>query len=218
MKYAAGHRSGMDMEGLDEIAVGAEGSVYRTEFLGRRAILKVRSTKGYRAPELDSRIRSLRIRSEARLIRDARRAGIRTPMIYWVDPAAGEMIMEDMGGETVKKHLDEHPEDADAICREIGRDVALLHNARIAHGDLTTSNMLISGGKICFIDFSMGVSLAETEDMGVDIRLLERAFSSAHPNLTHAYGELIDSYCRVKTQPSLVMDKVREIKERGRYT
>ena len=107
----------MDTEGLDEIAVGAEGSVYRTEFLGRRAILKVRSPKGYRAPELDARIRSLRIRSEARLIRDARRAGIRTPMIYWVDPAAGEMIMEDMGGETVKKHLDEEEENEGADIR-----------------------------------------------------------------------------------------------------
>lgn len=208
----------MDTEGLEEIARGAEGSVYRTEFLGRKAILKVRTPKGYRVPELDERIRSVRIRSEARLIRSARRAGIRTPVIYWADPPAGELVMEDMGGETVKRHLDEHPEDADRICREIGRDVALLHNARIAHGDLTTSNMLMTPDGICFIDFSMGVWPAEIEDMGVDIRLLERAFSSAHPGLEEAYRALLDSYCETKTDSRLVMDKVQEIKDRGRYT
>ena len=95
----------------------------------------------------------------------------------------------------------------------------MLHNAGIAHGDLTTSNMIIAGdGRICIIDFSMGASLVETEDMGVDIRLLERAFSSAHPKLGEAYKELIGSYCETKTCPDQVMDKVQEIKDRGRYT
>ena len=125
----------------------------------------------------------------------------------------------DVGGETVKHHLDEHPEDASRICREIGRNIAMMHNAGIAHGDLNTSNMIIAGdGRICIIDFSMGASLVETEDMGVDIRLLERAFSSAHPKLGEAYKELIGSYCETKTCPDQVMDKVQEIKDRGRYT
>ena len=38
----------MDTDGMTEIAKGAEGSVYRTTFLGRSAIAKVRSPKGYR--------------------------------------------------------------------------------------------------------------------------------------------------------------------------
>lgn len=209
----------MDTSGMTEIARGAEGSIYRTVFLGRKAVVKVRSPKGYRVPELDARIRGLRIRSEARLLREARRAGLRTPVVYWVDPADAAIVMEDVGGETVKRHLDEHPEDAPAVCRQIGRDLARLHNARLSHGDLTTSNMILTaGGSICYIDFSMGASLVETEDMGVDIRLLERAFSSAHPKLKDAYAELIKEYCAVKTDSQAVMDKVQEIKERGRYT
>ena len=52
----------MDTDGMTEIAKGAEGSVYRTTFLGRSAIAKVRSPKGYRIPELDRKIRNQRIR------------------------------------------------------------------------------------------------------------------------------------------------------------
>jgi len=209
----------METDRKKEIARGAEACIYRTEFLGRDAVKKVRLPKGYRVPELDSKIRSIRIRAEARLIRDARHAGIRTPVIYWADPAEGSIIMEDVRGITAKTYLDEHPEDADRICAEIGTSVAKLHNAGITHGDLTTSNiMVMDDGRLCFIDFSMGRSLSEIEDMGVDMRLLERAFSSAHPKLQDAYKALLDAYCIEKTDSEAVMDKVREIKERGRYT
>lgn len=209
----------MDTDGMAEIARGAEGSVYRTTFLGRDAIVKVRSPKGYRIPEMDRRIRNQRIRTEARLVREARRAGLRTPVIYYIDAEDGALVMEDVRGETVKQHLDEHPEDSGAICRAIGRDIAAMHNARISHGDLTTSNMILTGdGRVCFIDFSMGSSMVETEDMGVDLRLLERAFSSAHPKLGRAYEDLVAAYCETKTDSGQVMAKVREIKDRGRYT
>lgn len=212
------HRMSMDME-RTEIAKGAEGSVYRTTFLGRKAIMKVRSPKGYRIPELDKRIRSQRIRSEARLMREARSAGIKTPMVYFIDNVECSITMEEIQGDTVKKHLDEHPEDASRICKEIGRNIAMLHNARISHGDLTTSNMILDNdGNLCIIDFSMGASRVETEDMGVDIRLLERAFNSAHPDLKDAYADIISAYCEVKTKPQQVLNKVQEIKERGRYT
>lgn len=201
------------------ITTGAEASVYRTVFLGRPAVRKVRSPKGYRVPELDSAIRSKRIRAEARLIRDARSAGIRTPVIYCVDPAEGSITMEYVQGVTAKRYLDENPDRALKVCRQIGHDLALLHNARISHGDLTTSNIIVmDGGRLCFIDFSMGSSQVGTEDMGVDIRLLERAFSSAHPALGREYPALIEEYCRYKTHPEQVMDKVREIGDRGRYT
>ena len=75
----------MDCGERTMVTSGAEGSVYRISYLGRRAMVKIRSPKQYRIPELDRRIRSQRIRAEARLIREARSAGIRTPIIYDVD-------------------------------------------------------------------------------------------------------------------------------------
>ena len=50
------------------------------------------------------------------------------------------------------------------------------------------------------------------------VRLLERAFVSAHPGMEKEYQALLDAYCADKKDATKVMDKVREIKERGRYT
>ena len=201
------------------IAKGAEGSVYLSTYLGRDAVTKVRTPKGYRVPELDRRIRTQRIRSEARLIREARAAGIRTPIIYDVDTVECSITMEHVRGVTVKRYLDEHPEEAERICRLIGTNIARLHNSKICHGDLTTSNMILTpAGELCIIDFSMGASLISVEDMGVDLRLLERGFTSAHPDIKDAYGYITEAYCREKTGAQEVLDKVQEIKDRGRYT
>ena len=201
------------------IAKGAEGSVYLSTYLGRDAVTKVRTPKGYRVPELDRRIRTQRIRSEARLIREARAAGIRTPIIYDVDTVECSITMERVKGVTVKRYLDEHPEEAERICRLIGTNIARLHNSKICHGDLTTSNMILTpAGELCIIDFSMGASLIGVEDMGVDLRLLERGFASAHPEIEGAYGCITEAYCQEKTGAQEVLDKVQEIKDRGRYT
>jgi TP53 regulating kinase-like protein/N6-L-threonylcarbamoyladenine synthase/protein kinase Bud32 len=201
------------------IAKGAEGSVYLSTYLGRDAVTKVRTPKGYRVPELDRRIRTQRIRSEARLIREARAAGIRTPIIYDIDTVECSITMERVKGVTVKRYLDEHPEDAERICRLIGTNIARLHNSKICHGDLTTSNMILTpAGELCIIDFSMGASLIGVEDMGVDLRLLERGFTSAHPDIKDAYEYITEAYCQEKTGAQEVLDKVQEIKDRGRYT
>ena len=201
------------------IAKGAEGSVYLSTYLGRDAVTKVRTPKGYRVPELDRKIRTQRIRSEARLIREARAAGIRTPIIYDVDTVECSITMERVKGVTVKRYLDEHPEEAERICRLIGTNIARLHNSKICHGDLTTSNMILTpAGELCIIDFSMGASLIGVEDMGVDLRLLERGFTSAHPDIKDAYAYITEAYCQEKTGAQEVLDKVQEIKDRGRYT
>lgn len=103
------------------IASGAEGSVYETEFLGRRAVAKVRAPKGYRIPELDDQIRSRRTRTEARIMREARKAGVRTPLIYLVDPAGGEIVMERTDGPTAKSVISSDRKRAGEICAGIGR-------------------------------------------------------------------------------------------------
>ncbi len=101
----------------------------------------------------------------------------------------------------------------------IGKDLARMHDAGVSHGDLTTSNIIVCpDGRLCFIDFSMGSYPADDEAIGVDIRLLERAFASAHPGLEEAYSALIASYCAEKKDSDKVMAKVQEIKDRGRYT
>lgn len=200
------------------IIQGAEASIAMSEFLGRRALVKMRPAKPYRLPEIDIRIRNTRTRNEAHIMRAARDAGVRTPCIYDIDLRESSITMEYIEGSSAKSMLDEHPELADGICRKIGLAVAKLHSAGICHGDLTTSNMILEDGEVCLIDFSMGCTNAELEDIGVDLRLLERAFSSAHVGLESSFGVLMDTYYGNIRDPKQVKRKLTDIKNRARYT
>lgn len=201
------------------IAKGAEATIYPIEFLGRDALKKSRAPKRYRAVELDNELRASRTRNEARVMKETRRAGIRTPVVYDVDLCEFTITMENVKGRRIKEILDEEPSSAAGICRMIGKTVADIHNSGICHGDLTTSNMIFTDdGKICLIDMSMGRTKAELEDMGVDVHLLERAFTSAHPELNEAFDELMASYVERKSDPEQLRRKLEEIKNRGRYT
>jgi len=202
----------------ESIAQGAEATVTPGEFLGRPSLIKVRPEKHYRLPEIDSRIRNMRTRNEAKVMKDARDAGVRTPCIYDIDLTKSSITMEYIQGPSVKSYLDEHPECADDICRKIGRAVAKIHSAGICHGDLTTSNMILSDGEICLLDFSMGSSNADLEDIGVDLRLLERAFSSAHVGLESSFDVLMEEYYSNVDNAKQVKRKLVDIKNRARYT
>ena len=201
------------------MASGAEATVTGTSFLGRDAVEKVRPAKPYRLPELDARIRSSRTRNEARMMREARAAGVRTPCVYDLDLSRCSITMERIEGPTVKELLDARPERAPEVCREVGRTVARLHSAGMCHGDLTTSNMVVCrDGSVCLLDLSMGRTRAELEDVGVDLRLLERAFSSAHVGLPGAFAELMEEYYANVPDPKAVAKKLEDIRNRGRYT
>ena len=202
-----------------EIGRGAEATVTRTEFLGRDAVVKTRSVKGYRHPDLDSHLRASRTRTEVRVIREARDAGVRTPVIYDVDPSEGTITMEYVRGTSVKTILDEHPERAEEICAGLGEMIAKLHRNNISHGDLTTSNIILGDdGEMYLIDFSLGNTRVDLEDMGVDIHLMERAFTSAHSGIDDAFGHVIDSYRKNMPDAEKVLARVEDIKSRARYT
>lgn len=209
----------MLMNTESECTKGAEATISETVFLGREAVVKHRPPKTYRLPELDTHIRSSRTRNEARIMHEARQAGVRTPCIYDIDLKNCDIVMERIHGSMVKDVLDSEPDRAEDICKEVGATIARLHTARICHGDLTTSNMILTdNGHICLIDLSMGCTRAETEDIGVDLRLLERAFTSAHVDLMAAYDAMMDTYYSMIPDAKSIRKKVEDIKNRGRYT
>jgi TP53 regulating kinase-like protein/N6-L-threonylcarbamoyladenine synthase/protein kinase Bud32 len=202
----------------DVMTQGAEAIVEVSEFMGRRSLVKTRPSKSYRLPEIDGHIRNVRTRNEARIMRDARNAGVRTPCIYDIDLKRCSITMEYIDGRSVKDVLDEEPDRSEEICRKIGLIVAKLHSAKVCHGDLTTSNMILEGKEVCLIDFSMGCANAELEDIGVDLRLLERAFSSAHVGLEGSFHTLMETYYANVSDPKAVKRKLTDIKNRCRYT
>jgi TP53 regulating kinase-like protein len=104
---------------------------------------------------------------------------------------------------------------------KIGELVGKLHRCGIIHGDLTTSNMILSPDeKVFFVDFGLGEKTRELEARGVDLHLMKRALQSAHFRFaTECFDAVSKGYfsvlgCEVGKS---VLDKVREIEKRGRY-
>jgi len=195
-----------------QIAAGAEAVIERS---GGR-IIKRRVKKNYRIPELDTRIRAARTRSEAKLISEARRCGVPTPVIYDVNTAEHTIEMEFIEGPRMKDVLDL------SMSERIGELVGRLHGCGIIHGDLTTSNLILhSGGgdggdRIYFIDFGLGYFEKNVEAQGVDVHVLFQTFVSTHgdPGLEEAFSA---GYRRTFPDADQVLTRVREIEARGRY-
>ncbi|MEM2839723.1 MAG: KEOPS complex kinase/ATPase Bud32 [Thermoplasmata archaeon] len=199
---------------------GAEAELHDGRWLGREIILKRRIPKGYRHPALDSKIRAQRTKNEARLMLEARSRGISVPIIYDINLQNAEITMERIFGPRIKDLFNTLPEDeAKALAAEIGRIAAILHSNDIVHGDLTTSNMLMrEDGKICLIDFSLGEKTDAVEKKGVDLHLLFEAFHSAHYMREHLLENVIDSYRKNYKEAPAILQRVKEIEKRGRYT
>jgi TP53 regulating kinase-like protein len=185
-------------------------------------IVKRRLTKKYRIPEIDIRIRSQRTKRESKIIHRAKKAGVPTPIIFAVDPIKMEITMEFVKGEQVKKVLrDLNPKDRLNLFQKIGRLIGRLHKNGIIHGDLTTSNiMLTDDNDIVFIDFGLSGTGSDLEDRGVDLHLLRRALLSKHNKYAEiCFKATIEGYEKVmgKKSTAEVLNKIREIERRGRY-
>jgi Kae1-associated kinase Bud32 len=198
---------------------GAEAELRRTEFLGRPAVAKMRAPKSYRLPELDDELRRSRIRTEARLMTEARAAGVSVPILYDIDITAATIVMELVEGPTAKEVLDRGGPAAMEAAREIGRVVGRLHRAGIVHGDLTTSNMILRDGRVVMIDFSLGSKDAGREARGVDLHLLREGLVSAHDRSAAYHREVLRGYRGILgREADSGLATAKEIEARGRYT
>jgi len=198
---------------------GAEAELRRTEFLGRAAIEKHRVPKAYRHEALDGELRRSRIHQEARLMAEARAAGVSVPILYDINLVENKIIMEFIDGPTAKDVLDKGGPGAIKVARTIGQIVGRLHRAGIIHGDLTTSNMIVRDGRIVMIDFSLGGKDDGVESRGVDLHLLKEALGSAHARAASHYREALRGYREAMGKAAdEVIAKVKDIESRGRYT
>ena len=199
------------------IARGAEALIRTGEWHGRPIISKERVVKAYRLKELDARLRSSRTKSEAQLMFQARKAGVRTPLVYDIDLQTCTIVMEFLEGLSAKTVLQDLPNRM-KMAHTIGQRVGRLHRADIIHGDLTTSNIIFQGQEPCFIDFGLGEKSHEIEKKGVDMHLLKEALSSAHSEHEGLYTAVACGYVEGYPDGEKVLHLVEEIEKRGRYT
>uniref|UniRef100_A0A8D8RDU0 non-specific serine/threonine protein kinase n=1 Tax=Cacopsylla melanoneura TaxID=428564 RepID=A0A8D8RDU0_9HEMI len=95
----------MDSSELLCFKQGAEGRLFKTNYLGKDVLVKERFSKKYRHPDLDKALTKERITSEIRGLMKCRTAGIRTPAVYAVNSARNQIVMELIDGKTVKDIL-----------------------------------------------------------------------------------------------------------------
>lgn len=100
----------------------------------------------------------------------------------------------------------------------IGVTLAKMHNIDLVHGDLTTSNMIYDAERheLTLIDFGLSFVSGLAEDKGVDLYVLERALLSSHPGTEQLFQQLLDSYCANSKMARTVIQKLNEVRMRGR--
>jgi len=204
------------------IKKGAEANLYLEEWHNRKVIMKRRLPKAYRIQELDKEIRSQRTMHEPQVIHKAKEAGVPTPTIFMVDVAEANIIMEFVEGKQVKQVLNDlPPEEKLRLSRHIGGLIGRLHKHGIIHGDLTTSNMILTPyGKVVFVDFGLSERSTDLETRGVDLHLMKRAFQSTHYKYAReCFEAVVEGYAKVvgEEEAKNVLEKIREIERRGRY-
>ena len=195
------------------IKKGAEANIYVTQWYGKKAIVKIRVAKPYRHTFLDTQIRRRRSVNEAHMLSVAKMAGVPCPFVYFIDPLRCEIVMEFIAGQNAKEIMN-----AD-LSLQIGKYTGLLHLKNIVHGDLTTSNFIVSK-KLVLLDFGLSFYSHRIEDKAVDVRLIKEVFSSAHyliysslfENFLTGYFQIMDDKPAKK-----ILEKVSDIERRGRY-
>ena len=206
------------------VSRGAEATLRAVEWMGLPALLKDREAKGYRPKALDERLRRERTRTEVRLLVECRRLGVRTPLVYDLDLAKHRIVLERLDGPTLKQLLEESsvaPATLALAVRSFGEALGKLHAAGIAHGDLTSSNVLFPGGPEgppAVLDLSMGTQNAGLEELGIDLHLVEEDLRALHPKAEALVRSFLEGYALGHPAGAAeVRARAKAIKGRVRY-
>ena len=196
---------------------GAEADIYVTSWNGKNSILKIRKKKDYRVNSLDIRIRTLRTIREAKMISESKSFGISTPLVYFVDEKKYEIYLQFIQGKLVR---DLPLNQIVKACKEIGKIVGTLHKNGVMHGDLTTSNFILSRRGLVILDFGLAQKTDAIDDYAIDLRLFKEVLNSAHAQIVdNAWTVFVQGYQNIlgKILADKVINQVSVIEKRGRY-
>jgi N6-L-threonylcarbamoyladenine synthase/protein kinase Bud32 len=197
---------------------GAEARIYRSSLFGRKIVIKQREPKAYRAKQLDVSLRRSRTKNETNIMLKAAAAGVRVPTVYMIGDY--EIWMEQLEGELLREKKIP-PEQYVTI----GKILAKLHKAGIAHGDFTPANIFICDDRndnkdkndnkdriqFAVIDFGLSTISRDLEEQAVDVLLMQKAIDEK------SYRYFIEGYKQDYERWKEVLQRADEIKRRGRY-
>lgn len=185
------------------------------DFQGAEAKVKIgeevekkRLKKGYRHPELDKKIRKDRNSQEASILREASRASANVPQILEEDKH--RLKMERIRGKPLKDNLES------TYCKEVGENLAKLHDSDIIHGDLTTSNIMVSE-EAYIIDFGLSFRSERIEDRAMDLHMFKQILESSHPEEAEkCWNSFLEGYSDYDKSKE-VLHRLEDVELRGRY-
>ncbi|MBI2109869.1 Kae1-associated serine/threonine protein kinase [Candidatus Woesearchaeota archaeon] len=194
-----------------EISRGAEAVIYK---LGSN-IIKDRIKKSYRIPELDIKLRKSRTKRESKLLESLDFV----PKIMDSNEKNMKITMEFINGSLIRDILDKVPKhERLKICKGIGKNLSMMHEKDVIHGDLTTSNMILKESKVYFIDFGLGFISRRVEDKAVDIHLLKQALEAKHnSHCQESFKEIVEGYKVNYPNYKEVLERLKKVESRGRY-
>lgn len=128
------------------IQQGAEAKIILSETAKSKFVIKDRIKKSYRLPELDEKIRVRRTRSEIKLLNKASEIiNSPKPIADRVSRNSTKIRMPFIQGQKLSESLNKFDlKKQKQICKIIGQNISKIHDAGLIHGDLTTSNMILS--------------------------------------------------------------------------
>jgi len=207
------------------IQKGAEASLFYGHWFEKEVIFKHRIPKKYRVEELDKKIRLNRTLNEGRALIKVKKYGINVPQVYEIDAQNAIIIMKYIEGDKLRDligNLDEQK--IKKYFKTVGCFIAKLHKNGHVHGDITTSNILITPQENIFlIDFGLHKYSDKIEDKSVDIHLFKHVLLSSHgKSYKSCFKAFLDGYSSEyekfdSTEYHEIIKNVKAIETRGRY-
>lgn len=197
------------------IAQGAEAIIYKENDL----IIKERIPKSYRIKEIDEKIRRQRTRREINILKKASEIILVPKLEKNSSEKDYKIYMEFIEGKRLSEQLDKLEESKRLeICKNIGKQLALLHDKDIIHGDLTTSNLILKGNMLYFIDFGLSFIDQKEEHKAVDLHLIRQALESKHYlHYESCFNAVLKGYKETSKNFKEIMKRLEKVESRGRY-
>lgn len=193
---------------------GAESELYLIDWYGSDAVSKIRLYKKYRHYDIDLALRKQRTMHEANIMSAVKMFGVDTPFIYFLNPNDFEIVMEYVVGDILKDVF------SSDLCHEMGKIIATLHLNNIIHGDITTSNFIVTPQKrLVVLDFGLSFFSERFEDKAADIRLFKEILNSVHAEYSEpSFENFSIGYSKIYGKKSgKIFNTIKEIEQRGRY-
>lgn len=186
------------------IAQGAEATIKKE----KNTIIKDRIKKSYRHPELDNELRMQRTRREAKILEKLSKS---LPVPKILAKTDTTLTLEYLDGKKLRDTLHLHPL---KYGRELGKLLTKLHNLNIIHGDLTTSNIIVTK-HLNLIDFGLSTTSTKVEDRAVDLHVLKESLESKHYKIANKVFLAVLSEYHPKDEQE-VLNRLKTVELRGR--